>query len=154
VLSEDMARKYFPEEISKGLDAIIGKTLQVKINEEFENFRVSGIARNPPENSSLKPTMLIPFAQYEKYNDNKDWFGGSVNTFLLMSPEPDKRAIVGKMQTLYNQNTRDQLDKIRREEKMDIKVNLDLQPLTDIHLSTKAGPDNGMEDGSKPTYSY
>ena len=154
VLSKDLAKKYFPEEASKEPDAIIGKTILVKINEEFENFRISGIAANLPQNSSLRPNMLIPFSQYEKYNDNKDWFGGSVNTFLLVSPGLDRKSIVSKMQSLYNQNTRESLDKIKREEKMDIKVNLDLQPLTEIHLSTKAGPDNGMEEGSKPAYSY
>jgi putative ABC transport system permease protein len=154
VISEEMAGKYFPDEISKGTDALIGKTLQIKINEEFENFRIAGIAANPPQNSSLRPSLLIPFVQYEKYNDNKEWFGGSVNTFLLISPGLDMRSLVGKMQALYNQNTKDQLDKIRREEKMDIRVSLGLQPLTDIHLSTKAGPDNGMEDGSKPAYAY
>ena len=43
VLSKDLAKKYFPEEASKEPDAIIGKTILVKINEEFENFKVSGI---------------------------------------------------------------------------------------------------------------
>jgi len=37
---------------------------------------------------------------------------------------------------------------------MSMKIKLGLQPLTDIHLSTEAGPDNGMSDGSKPVYSY
>src|SRR6516164_3316401 len=35
-----------------------------------------------------------------------------------------------------------------------IKIQLHLQPLTDIHLSTSAGPDNGLSDGSNPVYSY
>lgn len=154
VISDDMAAKYFPEYVSASPEALIGKTLQLKINEEFENFRISGIAANPPQNSNLRPTMLIPFNQYEKYNDNKDWFGGSVNTFLLISPGVEPRSLVNKMQTLFNKNTSEQLEKIKREEKMDIKVTLDLQSLTLIHLSTEAGPDNGMESGSKPAYSY
>ena len=58
------------------------------------------------------------------------------------------------MQALFDKNTKDQLAKAQQEQGMSMKIKLGLQPLTGIHLSTEAGPDNGMADGSKPAYSY
>jgi putative ABC transport system permease protein len=55
---------------------------------------------------------------------------------------------------VFDKNTKDFLAKAEKEQGMSIKAKLELQPLTDIHLSKKAGPDNGMTDGSKSAYSY
>ena len=148
VLSKDLAKKYF------GTTDVIGKSLQLKINEEFENFTITAISENFPENSTLKTGILLPFKSHERYNDNFDWFGGSMNTFLLLSPQADIKIVESKMQALYDKNTKEQLAKIKEEKDMTIQVKLALQPLTSIHLSTEAGPDNGMTDGSKPAYSY
>lgn len=149
VLSKDMAIKYF------GTTGVIGKTMQLKINEEFENFTITAIAENTPLNSTIKAGMLLPFGNYEKYNSNKDWLGGSMNTFLMLSPQANTKAVEIKMQQIFDKNTRAFIAKIKQQEKdMAVSIKLSLQPLTAIHLSTKAGPDNGMTDGSKPAYSY
>jgi putative ABC transport system permease protein len=148
VLSSDMAKKYF------GTADVIGETVQIKLDTAFENFTITAIAKNSPQNSTLKADMLIPYKFYDKYNSNEGWLGGSLNTFLLLSPQANINAVVNKMQTLFDKNTREKLAKAKEEQGVAVKIRLDLQPLTDIHLSTKAGPDNGMADGSDPVYSY
>ena len=52
VLSEDMARKYFPGEDP------VGKILRA---EERFDFRVTGIMKNAPRNSILRHDFLVPF---------------------------------------------------------------------------------------------
>jgi len=52
VLSVDTARKYFPNENP------LGKTI---LSEEHGDFRVTGIMKNFPRNSSLRYDILIPF---------------------------------------------------------------------------------------------
>src|SRR6266542_2039952 len=148
VLSNDMAKKYF------GTTDVTGKVMQIKLDTAFENFTITAVAENSPQNSTLKADMLIPYKYYDTYNSNKGWFGGSLNTFLLLSPEANIKTVEGKMQTLFDKNTKDQLAKAKQEQGVAVKIKLGLQPLTDIHLSTKAGPDNGMADGSNPAYSY
>jgi len=147
VLSENLARKYF------GTDDAIGEIMQLKFNEDFENFVVTAIAKNAPQNSTLKADMYLPL-KYDQRLTRADWFGGSLNTFLLLSPQADIKAVEGKMQALFDKNTRDFLAKAQKEQGIAVKVRLGLQPLNDIHLSKKAGPDNGMADGSKAAYSY
>ena len=148
VLSKDMAIKYF------GVTEAVGKTIQLKINEEFENFTVTAIMENAPQNSTIKTGMLLPFKNYERYNTNQDWFGGSMNTFLLLSPQANSKVVERGMQDLFDKKTKAEIAKIKHEKDISISIDLGLQPLTDIHLSTQAGPDNGMTGGSNPTYSY
>jgi putative ABC transport system permease protein len=147
VLSKDMAKKYF------GTEDVIGETMQIKRNDEFENFIVTAIAENSPQNSTIKADMYLPI-KYDLRTRGNDWFGGSLNTFLLLSPQANIKTVEGKMQALFDKNTKDFLAKTEKEQGVAVKIKLGLQPLTDIHLSKKAGPDNGMSDGSKSSYSY
>jgi putative ABC transport system permease protein len=148
VLSKDMAKKYF------GTTDVTGKVMQIKLDTAFENFTITAVAENSPQNSTLKTGMLLPYKYYEKYNSNKGWLGGSLNTFLLLSENANIKTIESKMQVLFNKNTKDQIAKAEQEQGIAMKIRLGLQPLTNIHLSTKPGPDNGLADGSDPVYSY
>jgi len=147
VISKDMAKKYFDD-----YDAI-GKVLQVKRNDAFENYTVTGIAENLPQNSSIKSGIFFPI-QYNLQGRGNPWLGGSLNSFLLLSPGADVKNVTAKMQALYIKNTKEFTAKAEKEQGMKFKATLDLQPLTDIHLSKKAGPGNGMTDESNPLYSY
>ena len=88
--------------------------------------------------------MLIPYKYYDQYNSNKGWLGGSLNTFLLLSPQANVKTVEGKMQTLFDINIKEKIAKAEEEQGVAVKIKLGLQPLREIHLSTKAGPDNGM----------
>ena len=148
VLSENLAKKYF------GTTDVIGETILLKVADDFESFKVTALVENSAQNSTIKTDMLMPMRYFEKFNSNKGWFGGSLNTFLLLSPRANTIEVERKMQALFDKNTTEQLAKAAREQGSAVKITLRLQPLTDIHLSTSAGPDNGMADGSKPVYSY
>jgi ABC-type antimicrobial peptide transport system permease subunit len=149
VVSEEFAHKYF------GTTEVIGQTLEVKVDDEFDIFTVTGVVSNSPNNSSLKPSLLLPFFYFEnQFNDNKEWFGGSMNTFLLLQPGADIDRVQAKMQKLFDKNIKEKLATVLQERGVVLTITLALQRLTDIHLSTIAGPDNGMTEGSKPAYSY
>lgn len=148
VLSKEMAKKYF------GTTDVIGNTIQVKIDTAFESFTVTAVAENSPQNSTLKADILIPYSIYKNYNDNTGWIGGSLNTFLLLSEKANLKTVQNKMQALFDRNTKAKITQAAKEQGMAIKITLGLQPLTAIHLSTAAGPDNGMSGGSNPIYSY
>jgi len=148
VLSKDMANKYF------GTPHAIGKIIQLKLDEEFENYTVTAITENSPQNSTLKVEMLMPYNSWEKYNSNKGWFGGSLNTFLMLTPQANIKEVEKKMQLMFDKNTKEKLAKAKEQEGNAVNIKLGLQPLTEIHLSTRAGPDNGMAGGSNPAYSY
>ena len=148
VISQSLAKKYF------GTTDVMGKVMEIKLDTAFENFTISAVVENSPQNSTIKADILIPYKFYEKYNSNIGWVGGSLNTFVLVSENANIPALEGKMQALFDKNTKDEIAKAEQEEGVDINIKLGLQPLTDIHLSREAGPDNGMSDGSNAAYSY
>ena len=149
VLSEDLARKYF------GTTDVIGKMMALKFGDEFEQFKVTGVTENAPQNSTIKTSMLLPYAYLNR--DNKkddDWIGGHLNTFVLLTPRADTVSVLARMQSLFDENTHEKIAKAEKEQGMTLNIKLALQHFTDIHLSLEAGPDNGMQDGSNPMYSY
>jgi putative ABC transport system permease protein len=147
VLSESMAEWYF------GTIDVIGKTMFIKAADDFELFQVTGVMRDMPVNSSIKTKMLLSLQYNEKYNNNTDWVGGSMSTFLLLSPNADVKAVETSMQQIFDAHTREKLEMEAQRQNVTVNIALGLQPLTEIHLST-VGPDGGMTDGSSPVYSY
>ena len=69
VISQSLAKKYF------GTTDVTGKVMQVKLDTAFENFTITAVVENSPQNSTIKTDMLIPYKFYEKYNSNIGWVG-------------------------------------------------------------------------------
>jgi putative ABC transport system permease protein len=65
VISEEIAKKYF------GTDEPIGKTLTMTINSPYD-FRVTGVMKKIPDNSTLQPKILIPFSFAGEF-ESKEW---------------------------------------------------------------------------------
>ncbi|MGE5352739.1 MAG: ABC transporter permease [Acidobacteriota bacterium] len=59
-ITEEFAQKHF------GRNNPIGKTVSIKIDIEFYDFLVEGIVENPPANTSLQYSVLVPFVNAEK----------------------------------------------------------------------------------------
>jgi len=149
VLSEEMARKFFNS------TDIIGKTIDLKNNDQFEPFFVSGVAKNCPQNSSIKFDFLLPLiVDLAEFQNNENWFNFFQNTFALLIPGASKEAVEAKMKQVYESDAKETI--VSMEVKYDVKEKARylLQPYTDIHLNTKFGASNGLQDGSNPTYSY
>lgn len=148
VLSKNMAKKYF------GSGEAIGKTLQIKRDKAFENYKVTAIAENLPQNSSIKADMFFPI-KYSLQNNDNPWTGrGNVNTFLLLSPQANVQGVEERMNTLLDINKKDFVAQMLKEQGVQAKLRLALQPLTAIHFNQHAGPGNFMTDESDPVYSY
>jgi len=148
ILSEDFAKKYF------GTADAINKIMELKVKDSFEVFQVTAIARNCPQNSTIRFDMLMPYAYYLKNTkQDDDWVGGNVNTFLLVNPNTDTRRTEQKIQTLFDEHTRPQLETLKKDKNVAIKISLALEPLQNIHFGA-FGQDNGLDKGSSKTYSY
>ncbi len=79
VISEKMAKKFFGNEGN-----IIGRTLKV---DNQENFVISGVIRDLPENSSLQLEWLAPFKIYlDKNNWLLQWGNNGIQTYVEAHP--------------------------------------------------------------------
>jgi putative ABC transport system permease protein len=148
VISEDLAKKYF------GNKTAIGKTLEIDPGNGFEQFIVSGVAKNSPENSSVKVKLLLSMKTQLRDNPDNLWLNFFQNTFVSLQPGADIKAVEKKFAQIYEVSSKD--ERIKSAELYGIKDKIEyrLQPLLGMHLDTEYVPDNGLYNASNPVYSY
>jgi putative ABC transport system permease protein len=84
VLVEKVALRLFGESNP------VGKILEIKLEDQFEPFTVSAVAKNLPSNSTCQFEILLPFSKYAtttsgKRNENR-WQSSSMMTFVELRP--------------------------------------------------------------------
>jgi len=154
VITEDMARREF------GTTNALGKTLLVKTkrtedNAAFEPYTITGVAKNCPQNSSLKFEALTPIdIKSSNFGSFDGWMDVFLNTFVVLNPNADPRKVQAQMKKVYETEAATQLaaaNKVAKVKKTDTWL---LQPLTAMHLSTDFPPIDGLSDASNPVFSY
>jgi putative ABC transport system permease protein len=141
VLSEEIAEKYF------GKENPVGKTLDLKVHNQFQPFTVTAVTKKSPQNSSIKIKMLLP----QKLREMDDhWLNFFQNTFLVIKPGTDIRQLNAKINKLYLSDAASQIKESGDKD----KITYVLQPLLAMHTSTDYPANNGLSDASNPTYSY
>lgn len=137
ILTEEIAEKYF------GKNDPIGRTLRIK-NEE-DPYTITGIAKRMPENSHFKFNILGSLSSLEKIRgDLHTWMGFNYYTYLEIRGEHDATALTEKYYDQLMANLPDQI------KKLDIQIQIDLQPLTKIHFSSYT--EGEMEPPGNPSY--
>jgi len=149
VLSEEVAKKFF------GKANPIGKVIELPTGEErsFENFTVTGIVPRSPQNSSIKIQMLLPMKLNERrQQESEAWLNFFLNTFVVLNPNADLKAVEAKFKKVYETNANEQINEAKAKYNMKETFIYGLQPLLDMHLSTKYRSENGLTDASNPMY--
>jgi len=147
VLSEEVAEKYF------GRQKALGKFLDLKVNDTFRTFVVTGVAKKAPQNSSVKIKILLPFIASGSNNDNQ-WLNFFLNTFIVLKPGADAKVAEAKMARVFNTEAAAQLKEDADKFGFKDKIRYGLQPMLQMHTSTDYPADNGLSDASNPMYSY
>ncbi len=128
VISEDLARKYFPGGDALNRQLTIADTLQ---------FQVTGVMKNVPSNSHIQVEMVLSFASYEalfsdfSYNDG--WGNINVGNYLLLRPGVDAKAFAQKARNIYTDRVPDML------KDWGVSCNVVYEPMQDIYLRSKTG---------------
>jgi len=151
VLTEDMAKKYF------GKTEAMGKTMLLKNGEKFNSFVVTGIAKNCPENSSIKFNVLLPLkVSVEDENNNGNWFNSFLSTFIVLAPNADIKTVQHKMDKVFEADASATINEMRSKYGItNIGISYVLEPLTTIHLGREVeARDEVLADKSSATYSY
>ncbi|AYB31621.1 ABC transporter permease [Chryseolinea soli] len=136
VLSEQAAKKYFGDEDP------LGKTMTYGGD---ENFEVTGIMANIPENSHIRFDLLLSYESLkEHYTDHyqTSWGWYDFYTYVLLKPGTDVKALQAKWDSYLLAE--------RKADWGEGKQEFILRPLTDIHLYSnllyEANP-NDQRDG-------
>ncbi|MFY7839382.1 MAG: ABC transporter permease [Lacibacter sp.] len=149
VLNETVARKFF------GSSDVVGKTLQLQRNGTFKPYTVTAVAKDCPQNSSIKFHMLTKMElRPDEISDRMNWFNFFLNTFVVLAPGADVKQVEKKMMRFYETDAKEMIKLVAEKYNFKAKAEYMLQPYTDIHLSKDYRADNGMVGASNPMYSY
>lgn len=149
VLSEDAAISQF------GTADAIGKTMYFKDSGQFAPYKVTGIAKKTPQNSSIRFDVLLPLVVSKEDMSNSDnWFNFFLNTFIVLRPGADPNAVMPKMKKVYEADARDAIKNQAAQFGVKQTWSYLLQPYTQMHLSTEMPAQNGLKGGSHPMFSY
>ena len=141
VIAESYAEKYF------GNSDPIGKTISIQLDNKKEDFIVTGVAKDVPENSSIKFNILIPYQKVKELFSERTLNSLTVvfcETYVLLKPGATGKEMETKMPALIKSLQGDQFKAGA--------YNLLFQPIKDIHLDTSYPV--GWEPISSPVYSY
>lgn len=154
VITKEIAKKYF------GDSNPVGQFMDIRINEEFQEFRVDAVLKDVPSNSSIQFSLILPIQtvidNYEVYKRVEDsWRGTRTITYVQLRKETDLVSLRSKLPDFINTYMGDAFDEMRADGRLSVAgpaIIYDLQPLLDIHLD----PDfpGGFTTPSNPIYSY
>ncbi len=154
VISEELALKYF------GKKNAVGEILQLRTHDEFKPFVVSAVARNSPQNSSIKIQFILPMkyrVAQDKLTDgsnDSEWMNFFLNTFVVLKPHTDAKKLALKFNQIYLRDAAAHIKEMKEMFNTDEEISYGIQPLLDMHLSTQYPADNGLTNASNPMYSY
>nr|WP_294903782.1 ABC transporter permease [uncultured Lacibacter sp.] len=149
VITETVAKKFF------GSADVVGKTLQLQRNGEFKPHIVTAVAKDCPQNSSIKFQLLTKMQMRpDELTDRMNWFNFFLNTFVVLTPGTDVKQTEKKMMQYYVADSKEMTKVVAEKYNYKAKAVYMLQPYTDIHLDKEYIASNGMTDASNPTYSY
>ncbi|HVX50144.1 MAG TPA: ABC transporter permease, partial [Chitinophagaceae bacterium] len=152
VITEDMAKKYFGDAASA-----MGKTISINQDSAFRPYIVTGVAKNCPENSSIKFQVVLPFkVSAADENNNGNWFNSFLSTFVVLSPGADIKAVNSKMDKVFETDGSKAITEIKSKYGVkSIGISYILEPLASIHLGTLVTDDDEILTGkSNPQFSY
>ena len=98
VITEKMAKQLFGNEKN-----IIGRTLKM---DNHQNYTVTGVIRDLPDNSTLQLSWAAPFEIYRKANDwLSQWGANSLSTFAELAPNADVTAVGTQLKNIIHKHS-------------------------------------------------
>lgn len=129
VLTEEMAMKYFGEA------APVGKTIDIQMGGDWQQFQVSGIIEAPPPNSSIDYHILLPLALVDQLVSQRaqtSWTIVLSSTYVCLQEGTDPAALRAKVER--------HLLPLVPEGYGPGEYQVGFQPLADIHLNNEFPP--------------
>jgi putative ABC transport system permease protein len=114
IISQSLALKLFNGQKATGKTVMFDKKY---------NLKITGVYKDPPENSILRPPYIVSLSTLEEQNDIKNSMAGIYMTYALLKPGQDYKAVNEKIRDIF------------KEFKSAEKEKIFLCPLSKLYLS-------------------
>ncbi|MGB0931361.1 MAG: ABC transporter permease [Chitinophagales bacterium] len=139
VLTERAAKKYF------GTEDPIGKTMRV---DDRWDFIVAGILEDIPEYSHLDLDFLLPFANVARFSWVMEWWNNNMFTYVMLHPKVDAKVFEAKLSGFMDRHFGDDFEEMGR------RIDLQLQPLTQVYFDNFTKYDNARHGDKRSLYLF
>jgi putative ABC transport system permease protein len=145
VITQSMAFKYF------GNDDPIGKVLVMSDNSSSQNYEVSAVIEDVPDNSHFHFDFIISLVSFKGFYDSQQWFNNNFFTYIALKEGVDIKGFEAKIPAftdkyLFGGN----YEKLKAEHKGYWEIYL--QPLLEIHLNSDITGE--FEPNGRKSYVY
>lgn len=150
VLSAELAMRYFGDEDPIGERL----TMRSQATHKEEDFAVTGVLAPLPDNSSIRPNLILPFANAEfLFHWDVTAWEHSCNVYLLLKEGGDVAAVEQKIRATVAEHMRPLKGSIPVPA---AKLPIHLQPLSELHSDTGffTWIGHGVEGMRSPVYGY
>jgi putative ABC transport system permease protein len=135
IITQATAKKIFDTEDP------IDKTIQVQIDHQWQNFIVTGVLKDYPENSSIRFESFIRIENTPGYtNLQNNWSAYNHYAYLKLKPSVSAAAFQSKAQPFFEKYFKTNVEDAKKEgiapDKNGHFTSLGLLPLTQIHFAT------------------
>lgn len=143
VLSETTAKNLF------GKEDPMGKLLDLN---QDQQFKVSGVFKDMPENTQLQPNMLLSYSTFviaakkQNFDAENAWLSDGCLTYLLLRENQDPKLVEAKFKPIVDKAVAADM------KRFNASVNYRLQPLTKIHLNSHYMGEPGITGDGKTVY--
>lgn len=138
VLSEKTAKKLF------GAVDPVGKAIEIKVNDTYESFIISGVAENTPSNSSIDFDILASFEYFATTRNGtrsvNNWSRSNYLTYIQLQPGSNLNIVNKKLQSFYKKYYPNEAAELRQQGKWKgegYPSAYRLQPLLSMHTDTR-----------------
>jgi putative ABC transport system permease protein len=143
VLTERAAQKIFNE------TDVTGKTLEMKMGNEWKGFVVSAVTKDFPENSSITFDLLTRFENFPDYQQNKDrWDASNHEVFVQLHAGITQARFEQRIRTFSHKYLKGNIDELKRDgAKPDAQgeyIRIRTIPFTDLHFNEISGTGAGI----------
>lgn len=130
VITENLAHKLF------GSENAMGKVIRL---DNQVNYKVSAIAKDPPNNTRFNFEYLLPWAEVKRLSNDASWGNNSVITYVMLKENASVESAQGKLKNIR-----------KRYSKEDADGEIFLYPQNRVHLYGRF--EEGIEKGGKIEY--
>ena len=97
VITQKLAKKLF------GNEEAMGKVIRI---DSVDNFKVTGVLKDLPNNTVFKFEYLLPWSYMKKiHQDDDNWGNNSIQTYILLKPGISQQAFDAKIKNITINHT-------------------------------------------------
>ncbi len=144
-ITEKMAGIFFKDQDP------VGKTIRLRVGNEWKSYVVGAVMKNVPDNSSIRFDALLRLENHPSFpEDRENWGNFSLEIFVQLNPGVKPEDIERRGKTFLEKHYTEDIERMKkagaRKDKFGGVQHMGLTPISEIHFSNNSN----LQDAKKP----